>query len=111
MKKIKIFLFSLLLFYVSNILIWFLYNRNKIIRGLDKLSNSDTFNREAFINNGLSYDKMYNSMVDNVDTNIFNPAFNIGYGLGSKHQLIPILIIFAIYVFYLIKKSSSKKKS
>lgn len=75
------------------------------------MSNNDTFNSEAFINNGLSYDKMYNSMVGNVDANIFNPGFNIGYGLGSKQQLIPILIIFAIYVFYLIKKSKSKKKS
>ncbi len=103
MKILKTFLFSLVLFYLSNILIWFSYNRGETIKAYEKLSSSEAFNFGELI-------QLYNSMVGNIDSGIFNPGFNLGFGFGNKYQLIPILIIFSIYIFYLILKSRSKKK-
>tara|TARA_B100000925_G_C21741921_1_gene359633 strand:+ start:108 stop:428 length:321 start_codon:yes stop_codon:yes gene_type:complete len=105
MKILKTFLFSLVLFYLSNILIWFSYNRGEMIKSYEKLSSS-----EALKNSGLSNDQLYNSMVGNIDSGIFNPGFNLGFGFGNKYQLIPILIIFSLYILYLILKGRSKKK-
>tara|TARA_Y100001968_G_scaffold333587_1_gene397422 strand:- start:5128 stop:5457 length:330 start_codon:yes stop_codon:yes gene_type:complete len=109
MKTLKTFVYFLLIFYVTNILTWFIFSRNFTIKGIEKLSNSD-----VFVNNRLSYEMMHNSMeshVDFVDENIFSPFFNLGFALSSMWQLIPILIMFAIYIFYLIKKRKSKTKS
>lgn len=105
MKIFKKFLFSLVLFYLSNILIWFSFNRAKMIKAYEGLSSS-----EALKNSGLSNEELYHNMVGNIDSSIFNPGFNFGFGFSWKNQLIPILIIFSIYIFYLILKSRSKKK-
>ena len=68
MKIFKKFLFSLVLFYLSNILIWFSFNRAKMIKAYEGLSSS-----EALKNSGLSNEELYHNMVGNIDSSIFNP--------------------------------------
>ncbi len=92
MKKFKIFLISVLLFYISNILIWFIYTKNNLL----ELMSTSTF-IEAIASS--------NERITSVDENIFNLWFNIGFGFGSKQQLIPILIIFSVYIFTLLNMS------
>ncbi len=101
MKILKHILFVCLLFYISNILVWFAYNRGVMIDLTNNLSN-----------NSIAIDKGYNykTLVENTDKNIYNPGFNLGYGLGTNRQLLPVSIIIGIYIFYVIRKRRLLKK-
>jgi tetratricopeptide (TPR) repeat protein len=92
MKKFKIFIISLLLFYFSNILIWIIYTKNNLLELLLKSTITEAI-------------ASANERITSVDENIFNLWFNIGFGFGSKQQLIPILIIFSVYIFTLLNMS------
>lgn len=92
MKRFKIFLISILLFYLSNILIWFIYAKNQFLKMAYNSTNSEAI-------------AIANDTVTKVDEGIFNIGFNIGYGLSNKTQLIPILIIFSVYIFTLLNMS------
>lgn len=93
MKKLRYFLYSIPLVYVSNIIIWVLYTKNKLVNVVNTATNEEVI-------------KVVSETISKVDSEMFNGlkgvAFIIGFGFG-QHR-IPILIILGIYIYCLNHK-------
>ena len=94
MKKLKYFLYSIPLIYVSNIIIWVLYTKNKLVNVVNTARNEEVI-------------RVVSETISEVDSEMFNGlkgvAYIISFGFGggwSGHR-IPILIILGIYIYFL----------
>ena len=97
---------SLLLFYVSNIIIYFTFVRHRLIEGVDVLIKSAK-TREIFNAENISKDDLLNMTL--CDTEIFNPFYNIGYSFGNNFLLIPSIFIVVIFLLFLQSKNRIKE--
>ena len=92
MKKLKYFLYSIPLVYISNILIWFLFTKNKLVNIVNTARNEEVIRTAS-------------KTISEVDSEMFNGLngiiHTIAFGFGFSGHRTPILIILVIYIFCL----------
>ena len=104
--KLGLFFKSFLIYYLSNIIIYFIFLRPKLIEGAELLYESDG-SREVFELNNITKQDLLNSAL--FDHRIFNPILNIAYSVGNRFLLIPSTIL--VILFIIIVKFKNRKKT
>lgn len=109
MKKIKnIIIYSLVslaLFYVFNVILYFLVFRQIIIDGAIKLYESKEGGK-VFESHGMSKEELISRVL--VDESIFSPLFNFAYSIGNKSLgIISGLLVLGFLIYFLKKNSNS----
>ena len=100
---------TLVLFYISNIVLYFAYIKPKELNGIETLFENSDF-REQLLARNLTKQDLINQ-AHRTDHEIFNPAFNLGYSIANKYLLAPsisvVILIFAIYKIFKRKKQKT----
>lgn len=105
---IKTTLTILVLFYISNIAIYFAYIRSNVLEGIETcFENADM--RQVFLANNMTKQDLIKQATD-TDHEIFKPVFNFAYSIGNKFLLIPSISI-SILSFVLYKIYKRKKRN
>ena len=90
MQKLKYFLYSIPLVYISNILIWFLYTKDKLVNVVSTSRNEEVI-------------RTVSKTITEMDAEMFNGlkgiAYTISFGFGYSGHRTAILIILVIYIF------------
>lgn len=102
MKKIIWFIAFV---YLLNIIAYFGVVRNNVIGGIEKMMN-DPETIKRLEDNGVVLSELKKSALM-VDTQIFNPLFNISYSIGNVKMILINLVIAVLLTYWLTKGKSS----
>ena len=99
----------LVLFYISNIVLYFAYIKPKELKGIETLFENSDF-REQLLAKNLTKQDLINQ-AHRTDGEIFNPAFNIAYSIANSYILVPslfiVVLIFILHKVYIRKKQKT----
>lgn len=105
MLTLKIIAKGYLIVYISNILVYFLYVRNRMLDGIEVLMENDESYRILKAHN-ITRDYMLDG-IEHSDSSMFHPLYNLAYSIGNYYIIITSLVVLTILI--LIKIKNQKK--
>ncbi len=100
----KIGIFSLC-YYMFNILTYFVYERAKNLETIENIKN-DSEKMSNLNKVGVTIESIKESMLP--DFNLFNPAVNLGWSIGSGWHYWLLSSVFSIFTLMILIKSKKQ---